>query len=31
MLKYDGPPISLADMKRGIEEALRERRRGKSR
>jgi AbrB family looped-hinge helix DNA binding protein len=25
MLKYDGPPISLEDMERGIDAALRER------
>jgi len=30
-LKYDGPPISLEDMERGIDEALRERWRRKSR
>lgn len=31
MLKYDGPPITLEDMQRGIDEELRERWRRKSR
>ena len=31
MLKYDGPPMSLEDMQRGIDEALRERWARKSR
>ncbi len=31
MLKYDGPPISLEDMERGMDEALRERWARKSR
>ena len=31
MLKYDGPPVSLEEMERGIEEALRERWARKSR
>ena len=31
MLKYDGPPVSIEDMQRGIDEALRERWARKSR